>query len=103
VFECRNVKGLRILVSLEGWHVRKKFWFENVNGRDCFKDTVVHRKMIKTLLLWVMNCTERTEDCSDASFCVHSNEILCLKEDRYFTNRNSQSHYLRAVCDVQTL
>jgi len=80
--------------------VHKKFWFENVNGRDCFKDTAVDRKMIKTIPLWVMKCTERTEDGSNASFCVHSNEILGLKEVRYFTNRSSHSHYLLVVCDV---
>ena len=86
------MKGLRIVVRLGGRDVHKKFWFENVKVRDCFKDMAVHGKMIKTLLLWVMNCTERTEDGSNASFCVHSNEILGLREVRYFTNRSSQSH-----------
>lgn len=79
--------------------MHKKFWFENVMKR-LFKDKAVDRKMIKTILLWVVNCTERTEDGFNASFCVHSNEIFVLKEARYFTNRSSQSHYLRAVCNV---
>jgi hypothetical protein len=60
----------------------------------------VDRKMIKTTLLWVMNCTEWTEVGSNARFCVYSNEILGLKEVRYFTNRSARSHYLRAACDV---
>lgn len=59
--------------------MHKKFWFENLNRRDCFKDTAKDRKMIKTILLWVMNCTERTEDGSKASFCVQNNDILALK------------------------
>jgi hypothetical protein len=35
VFKCRKVKGLKIVVSLGGWDVHKKFRFGNLNGRGC--------------------------------------------------------------------